>query len=342
MKLRQDQLNDHLQRQLASCYLISGDEPLLVMEASDAVRQMARQQGFEERHLFHAEAGFDWNQVREEANALSLFASRRIIEVRINNAKPSDKGACLEEIASQLNPDTLLLVICPRLDARLQKTKWVKALDKAGVTLPIWPIERNQYPGWLKRRLQQAGCQINPEALSLLAQQTEGNLLAAVQEIEKLKMLGVDTISADIVGKVIGDQSRYDAFGFADACLLGQTADAIRMLNHLQAEGVDAIMVLGAILRKIRQLLALHGLSGQSLSAELKKQNIWPKQQAPIKAALQRLTLSQLQHALILARQTDSAVKGSGDDPWRLLADLALLVVGQPLASTQALDQFGC
>lgn len=338
MKLRQDQLGDHLQRQLASAYLVSGDEPLLVMEACDAIRQAARQQGFDERHLFHAEAGFDWNQVREEANALSLFASRRLIEIRIPNAKPSDKGAALEAIAPALTGDTLLLIVCPRLDPRVQKTKWVKAIDAVGVSLPIWPIERHQYPGWLKRRLQQAGCQIQPAALALLAQQTEGNLLAAVQEIEKLRMLDVSEITEEIAQKVVGDQARYDAFGLADACLLGQVSDSVRMLNHLRAEGVDAILILGAVLRKLRQLLALHGLSGQALSAALKKQNIWPKQQAPIKSALQRLQPSDLQQAIYIAQQADAAVKGSGDDPWLLLTDLTLLIAGQPLASTQKLE----
>ena len=266
MKIRQDQLSATLSKELAPVYLISGDDPLLIMEASDDIRAAARKAGIDERDLFHAEGSFDWNHLRDEASAMSLFASRRVLEVRIPNGKPSDKGEALLALINNPNPDNLLLIVCPRLDSSMQRAAWVKAAEKQGVWLPLWPIERNDYPGWLKRRLQQAGLQIEPAALALLAQQTEGNLLAAVQEIEKLRLLGTQSISEDLIQQAIGDSSRFDAFGLADACLLGQLAEAVRILNHLQAEGVEAIMILGALLRKIRQLLALKPLSGQQLS----------------------------------------------------------------------------
>lgn len=331
MKLRQDQLVSHLQKGLSNTYLVSGDEPLLVMEACDAIRAKARSEGIEERYLFHAEAGFDWNLVREEANALSLFASRKIIEVRIPNAKPSDKGASIEAIATLCDQNTVLLIVCPRLDVKTQKTKWVKALDQSGILLPIWPIERQQYPGWLKRRTQQAGLQLEPSALSLLAAQTEGNLLAAVQEIEKLKLMGLSNISEDNIRESIGDHARFDAFSLADTCLLGQTQDAVRMLSHLLAEGIEPIMILGALLRKTRQLISLNGLSGQSLSEAFKRNGIWPKQQPPFKSALQRLNENELHKAISLAARIDASVKGSGDDTRLLLSELVLLLCGQKL-----------
>ncbi|ASP38643.1 DNA polymerase III subunit delta [Bacterioplanes sanyensis] len=329
MKLRQDQLQEHLKKGLAACYLVSGDDPLLLMEACDAIRAAARQQGIEERELFHAEAGFDWATLRDEANAMSLFASRRVLEVRISNGKPSDKGTTLQALAEHPNPDNLLLVVMPRLDAKAQRTGWFKALDKAGVFLPIWPIERSQYNGWLQRRLHSAGLHAEPAALAALAQQTEGNLLAAVQEIEKLRLLGESNISEELINDAIGDSSRFDAFGLADACLQGDLAHSSRMLSHLHSEGVDAILILGALNRKIRQLIALHGLSGQQLSAAFKQQNIWPRQQTPYKKALQRLSMTQLYDALRLSEKTDSAIKGSGDNPWLLLSELvAGLCVG--------------
>lgn len=334
MKLRQDQLQDHLNKGLANCYLVSGDDPLLVMEACDAIRAKARQQGIEERQLFHAEAGFDWIALREEANAMSLFASRRVLEVRVGNGKPSDKGASLQALAEHPNPDNLLLVVMPRLDAKTQRTSWFKALDQAGVFLPIWPIERAQYSGWLQRRLHAAGLHADPGALAALAQQTEGNLLAAVQEIEKLRLLGTTQITEETIIDAIGDSSRFDAFGLADACLEGNLAHSCRMLAHLHSEGVDAIMIVGALNRKIRQLISLHGQSGQQLSAAFKQQNVWPRQQGPYKKALQRLTLRQLYDALRLSNKTDSAIKGSGDDPWLLLSELvSLLCIGVVVGS---------
>ncbi|UTW48981.1 DNA polymerase III subunit delta [Bacterioplanoides sp. SCSIO 12839] len=334
MKIRQDQLTATLQKGLAPCYLVSGDEPLLVMEACDQIRMAARQAGIEDRELFHTEAGFDWNHLREEANAMSLFASRRILEVRIPNGKPSDKGNALQDLVKQPNPDNLLLIICPRIDAATQRTAWFKAVDKAGVFLPVWPIERNQYPGWLKRRLQVAGLQAEPAAIAALAHQTEGNLLAAVQEVEKLRLLGASTITEEMINDAIGDSSRFDAFSLADACLLGKQAEASRILSHLRGEGVEPIMILGALTRKVRQLISLKNTSGQQLSEAFKKNNIWPKQQPPYKKALQQLSISDLHSALQKATDIDNAVKGSGEDPWLLLSELTLLLTNVKLPTS--------
>ncbi|MEC7547459.1 MAG: DNA polymerase III subunit delta [Thalassolituus sp.] len=330
MKLRQDQLSPHLAKTLAPCYLISGDDPLLVMEACDEIRAAVRQAGIDERELFHAEAGFEWRHLREEASAMSLFASRRLLELRIPNGKPSDKGETVKELAEHPSPDNILLIICPRLDAKTQKTAWYKAIEKHGVVVPIWPMERNQYPGWLKRRLQMAGLQADPAAVSALAHQTEGNLLAAVQEIEKLRMLGESTITEDVIMQSAGDSSRFDAFGLADACLMGKIGEANRMLSHLKSEGHEPIMVLGAMTRKIRQLIALKPCEGaQALSEGFRSQGVWPRQQGPYKAALQRLSMKDLHRALATAADADLAAKGSGEDPWLKMAQIVIILSGQ-------------
>lgn len=334
MKLRQDQLYEHLQKNIASSYLVYGDDPLLVMEACDQIRSSARSQGIEEREIFHAEGHFDWLGLREEANAMSLFASRRILEVRLPSGKASDKGDALEHLISQPNPDNLLLVVCPRLDAAAQRTRWFKAMEKHGVVLPIWPIERNQYPNWLKRRLQQAGLQAEPAAIALLAQQTEGNLLAAVQEIEKLRLLGIALIDEECMQQATHDSARYDAFALADACLLGHLAEASRILSHLQAEGVEAILILGALNRKIRQLIGFHGLSNAGLAEAFKKQGVWPKQQPPFRHALQRLNEQQLHGALQCANRVDQAIKGNGHSPWLQLSQLVIVLTGVTLPTS--------
>lgn len=331
MKLRLDQLDAQLQRPLSVVYLVSGDEPLLVMEACDRIRAAAVQQGFDERQLFHAESGFDWNGLREEANALSLFASRRLLEVRIPNGKPSDKGDCLKALVSTPNPDNLLLIVCPKLDNKIQKTSWYKAIDKAGVLIAVWPIERNQYPGWIRQRFQQAGLQADSEAVNYLAHQTEGNLLSAVQEIEKLRISGNNPICLELLQSSTEDQSRFDAFAFADACLAGDTETALRVLNHLKAEGLPPLSILGAVTLKLRQLCNLTGLQGDSLSQAFKQANIWPKQQSLYRKTIQRVPESTLLKALKLSESTDRAAKGSGDDPWRLLGELAVLISDKEL-----------
>jgi DNA polymerase-3 subunit delta len=328
MKLKTEQLGAHLQKQLAPFYIISGDEPLLVQETCDQIRIATKKHGIEERELLHAETGFDWTDLLDQVNAMSLFASRRLIELRIPNGKPSDKGKALLEVTANPNPDNVILIVTPRLDAATQKTKWFKALEAAGVFIAIWPIDRNQLPGWLQRRIQAAGMSASQDAVALFAQRIEGNLLAGVQEIEKMRMMGTQQISIELIEEATADSARYDAFTFADSCLLGNVGDAMRILGHLRAEGHEAIMILGAIVRKIRQLISLQAYGPQRLTEGFKSQNIWPKQQPPFKSALSRLKQADLFECLQTAEQTDRAIKGDGNDPWLLLSRITELLTG--------------
>jgi DNA polymerase-3 subunit delta len=259
---------------------------------------------------------------------MSLFASRRLIEVRIPNGKPSDKGKALLEVTVNPNPDNVVLIVTPRLDPATQKTKWFKALEAAGVFIAIWPIDRNQLPGWLQRRIQAVGMSASQDAVALFAQRIEGNLLAGVQEIEKMRMMGTQQISVELIEEATADSARYDAFTFADSCLLGNVGDAMRILSHLKAEGHEAIMILGALVRKIRQLISLQAYGPQHLTEGFKSQNIWPKQQPPFKSALARLRQTELFECLQTAEQTDRAIKGDGNDPWLLLSRLTELLTG--------------
>lgn len=334
MKLRQDQLAQHLSQGLAPFYLVSGDEPLLVQEACDAILNTAKAHGANDKETFHADAGFSWADLHNEASALSLFASKRVLIVRIANGKPSDKGETLMQLAQTPAPDTTVLVVLPKLDSRVQSSKWFKTLEKHGVFIQVWPIERNQFAGWLKHRLQQAGLQIEPAALALLAQQTEGNLLAGVQEIEKFKLSGITALTEADVSDAIGDNARYDAFELANACLLGKLSDACRVLTHLQHEGAEPLLILGALTRNIRQLISLSQYPPAQLENGFKAQRIWPRQQKVYRAALKRLTPTQLHRTLQQAEAIDAAAKGSGDDAWRLLSELVVaLAHGELFAS---------
>ena len=218
MKLRADQLKDHVKKPLQPIYIISGDVPLLVQEATDAIRQAARQQGFTERELLHQEAGFDWNYVIESASSMSLFGDKKILELRLGNQKPNDAGKkVLTQYSENPSPDTLLLVITDKLDSAVQRAKWFKSLEAAAVWIQIWPVDAKQLPQWIQRRMMQSGLTPQQEAVSLIAERVEGNLLAASQEIEKLRLLyGETSIDVTMVQDAVADSARFDVFSLVD------------------------------------------------------------------------------------------------------------------------------
>ncbi|MDM3870678.1 DNA polymerase III subunit delta [Porticoccus sp. W117] len=334
MKIKPEQLSRHLQ-QLAPVYLVYGEEPLLVQEACDAIRTAARAQGFNERELFHGEAGFDWNQLLTEANSLSLFADKKILELRIPTGKPGDKGSkAIQEYCQNASPDNLLLVIAPKLDAATQRGKWFKALESTGVAVQTWPVPANQLPRWIGQRLQQAGIKANNQAIEILADRVEGNLLAAVQEIEKLKLLVSDAeVDATTMSTVVADSARYNVFTLVDKILLGDAQSTARTLRGLREEGSEPPVILWALSREIRILLKASDAhrNGEPLERALKNAGVWDKRQPLYKQALRRLQGPQLRAMLRLCRNTDQAIKGLGrDDPWQNLTELVLNLSGTP------------
>ena len=253
MKLAPAQLNKHLQGALAPVYVVSGDDPLLCQEAADAIRNAARQQGFDERQVFSADANFDWGTLLQAGASLSLFAQRRLLELRLPSGKPGDKGAAaLMEYCANPAEDTLLLVSLPKLDGSAQKTKWGKALIEGAHCqfIQIWPVDVHQLPQWINQRLQQAGLSAQRDAVDLIAARVEGNLLAAAQEIEKLKLLAEgNQITVETVQAAVADSARFDVFGLVDAMLNGEAAHALRMLEGLRGEGVEPPVILWALAR---------------------------------------------------------------------------------------------
>ncbi len=340
MKLNPAQLGKHLQGALAPVYVVSGDEPLLCQEACDAIRQAARQQGFSERQVLHAEAGFDWGQLYEAGASLSLFAEKRLIELRIANGKPGDKGAsALLDYLQRPAEDTLLLISLPKLDGSTQKSKWAKALIDGPHSqfLQIWPVDSSQLPGWIRQRLAQAGLAASPEALELISARVEGNLLAAAQEIEKLKLLADgQQVDVDTVQASVADSARFDVFGLTDAVLNGQAGHALRMLQGLRGEGVEALFILAMLVRELRQLASLAEQHAQGVSLEKAfasaRPPIWDKRKPLYSKALQRSPGNYWRPLLSLAQQIDAQAKGQAPgDAWQSLASLCLQMAGQKL-----------
>ena len=339
-KLRPEQLAAALSKQLAPIYLVSGDEPLLIQETCDSIRAAARKAGFMERDLYHCDNHFDWGQVLASANSLSLFADKKIIELRMPTGKPGDKGTkVLVEYAQSPNTDNLLLVITDKLDSSTQKSKWATALETQGIHIPHWPVTAENLPHWISNRLKQAGLRAEPAAIDVLASRIEGNLLAAVQEIEKLKLLATDNlVSFELMSSVVADSARYDVFGLSDKALHGDARGAVKTLQGLRTEGTEPIAILWALTRDIRSLVQISQMTAQGKNFDwaAKQSGVWDKKQPLFRSALQRLKPAHLQQLLRKANGIDKAVKGMRHaDAWDELLDLTLNIAGvQSLSAT--------
>lgn len=327
MKIQANQLQSQLQKNLASCYLVTGDEHLLVAEALDSIRGAARQQGFTSRDLHVAVTGFDWSVLRDSTSNLSLFAERRIVELRLPTGKPGRAGSqAIVDLIEQLGPDLMLIVVTPKLDRSGQSSKWVKALDAAGVNLTIWPIGLRELPGWISQRMRSVGLQPDRDAVTMIADRVEGNLLAAGQEIEKLRLLhGEGKVSADDVSSAVANSSRFDVFKLVDAALGGDTKRAIKVLAGLREEGVEPVIIVWALTRELRTLASLADLlaNGADLANGMQKVGVWRNRQALVRSCVARHQPRDFHHLLKSTVAADQAAKGQlRADPWQVITSI--------------------
>lgn len=333
MKIAPEKLKNHLVKKLFPVYVISGDEPLLSQELADQVRLVARQNGFSSRDVFRCDNHFDWDQLHNENNALSLFSEKKIIELHLATSKPGDKGSkALQALCSNPNPDNLILVILPKIDKSAEKSKWMRALESSGVHSQVWPIKSEQMPRWIKQRLLQSGIDASKEAVEILSERVEGNLLAAVQEIEKLTLLAInDTVDATIMSSVVANSARYNLFEFIDKILLGDSQSAARSLRGLKNEGTDALPLLWAITRELRILVKASDeiVKGAQQDRALKSAGVWDKRIPIFRQALKRCSAPHLRMLLYQASAIDRAIKGMRKaDIWEELTTLVLSLSG--------------
>ncbi|MEN8204880.1 MAG: DNA polymerase III subunit delta [Pseudomonadota bacterium] len=346
MQLKPEQVDTHLRKQLAPIYFISGDEPLRVMEAADAVRAAARGQGYDERDVLAVQAGFDWDSLMSEAGNLSLFSQRRVLDLRLPTGKPGAEGSkALRAYADNPPDDTLLLVTAGKLDPAARKSKWVQALDKAGVVVFVWPLKGQEFNAWVAQRMRQRGLKPTPDAVTLLSERVEGNLLACVQEIEKLYLLqGEGEVDAEAIIALVADNARYDVFGLLDSILSGEAARSVHMLQGLRAEGLVPQIVIWALSRELRQLTAMATAvaAGQPVQAVLSQYRVWPAERKSIVAkALRRLSVAQCATLLQHCARVDRVSKGQGaGNAWDELLQLILNMAGnQALPDTARLER---
>ena len=330
MRLYPEKLADHLQQKLLPVYLVSGDEPLLLQECCDQIRQKARAENCNEREIIEGGASnFNWQDILHSASNMSLFADRKLIELRLPSGKPGAEGSkALCEYLDIASGDDVLLIVSGKIDKQSTNSKWYKALDKAGVTVQVWPVDAKDLPRWLQQRVRNAGMSIDDDALRLLCERMEGNLLAAVQEVEKLKLLAAGSkITMQTVTEAVSDNARYNLFDMADNALKGNASVSLRMLYGLRAEGTEPPVVLWALVREIRTLYEaqLDCDSGQSTQQALSSRRVWQNRMPLMQAALARHNTHSLSLLLEQAARADGSIKGFADGkPWDNLSRLVM------------------
>ncbi len=330
MKLQLNQLSSHLSNNLAPCYLVTGDEHLLVDEALDAIRAAARDQGFTSREVHVAAAtGFDWQKLGAAGANLSLFAERRIVEVRLPTGKPGRTGSqAIADFVEQLSPDLMLIVVTPKLDRNNANAKWVKALAAAGAHLTIWPVGVRELPGWIGDRMRSAGLKPSREAVAMIADRVEGNLLAASQEIEKLRLLlGEGEVSDADVSRAVANSSRFDVYKLADAALAGDARRAVRILAGLREEGVEPVLVMWSLTKELRALARVSDIVrvDRDLAGAMRKAGVWNTRQPLVRSCIARHGRDDFYQLLKAAGRADAASKGQGPgDAWQMAADILL------------------
>ena len=341
MRLRPEELSKQLQKQLLPVYVVSGDEPLLVQEACDLIRQHARQQGCTEREVIDASPkNFDWQEILASATSMSLFSERKLVEIRLPSGKPGAAGSkALCTYVDIAGPDDVLLLIAGKIDKQSMNSKWVKTLDKKGAVMQLWPIGARELPRWLQQRVANADMSIDPDALQLLSDRVEGNLLAAVQEVEKLKLLSYNSnISAKDVTEAVSDNARYNLFEMVDSALRGDTTASLRMLHGLRAEGTESAVVLWAITREIHTLQQVQGArkKGQSMQQALRDLRVWNNRMQLVQGACERHNHAALANIVDLAAKADGSIKGFADGkPWDNLESLILALSSSATTTAQ-------
>ena len=327
MKITLDRFASQLRSELAGVYLFSGDEPLRLAECADAVRARAREAGFTARDVHFIERAGDWSAVRSGAANLSLFAERRVVEIRLPSGKAGvEGGRVLGEIIASRSADTLYLILTGRLDGQTQRAEWVQAADQQGVWVPIYDVDVAQLPDWIVARGKSLGLEIAADAAQLLAERVEGNLLAAHQELQQLQLLaGRERVDAAMVEGVVADSARFDVFKLGEAVLSGQAARALRILGGLRAEGIDATLALWSLRRELHNLWNTRNTDHRPSGAA----RPWVRQSAALDRARGRAHKTPFARLAARAARADRMIKGRMDgEPWMELALLAVEFCG--------------
>ena len=330
MKIKPIELAQALTKKIPTYIWVSGNEETLLLESSKVARDYLRTAGFTQREVFFIDNSFDWTQFYNAADNLSLFSEKKILELRFSSAKFDEriKSALSENIKYQ-DPNVIFLLTSPRVEAQVLKTKWYTSIESTGLLVQIWPFKKDEFYAWLKTSLTRHNIKFTKEAVLVLAERVEGNLLAASQEIQKLSLLNdsdQDFIcDEEVVLNSVKSNSQYSVYATVDSALEGASTRSQLMLHKLQAEGIPPLLIVNALVRELRALLPMLDLcaKGASISSAMETANVWRSRQKVIRPALTRLTPSRIWLLLEKAKIIDHAIKGiNSRDPWTQLSFL--------------------
>lgn len=336
MKLHQQQLSQHLSKSLAPIYLLMGDEIVLANEALDLLRKAAEQQAYAEKISFVVTQHFDWGQLQEAAQSLSLLSQKQIIELQLPTGKPGTQGSkALMSYASAPSPDKLLLIRSCKLDQASQKSKWFSVIEKVGVVIVIASLDPSQLKIWLQQHLSAAKLKVDQEGLQCLIDRTEGNLLAAKQAIIHLSLLyGEATLTTQQIATTVSNNYQFSIYECVDSALLGQADRAYKMMLHLQQSGLEPTLMLWALTREIKLLASMAWAiqNGQTIGAVMQAHRVWDKRKPIISHALNQHATPALEELIIQAQAIDCTIKGARKgNVWQSLQQLLLALSGKPI-----------
>jgi len=334
MRLSTTQLPPALARGLAPIYVVAGEEPLLMQEALDAIRSKARDQGYSEREVLDAERGFDWQRLVDSCNAMSLFASLRIVELRLAQLPDAAGSQVLMQLAKAPPRDVLLLISAGKIEWRTRSGGWYAAVESVGAAIYAEVLKPQEFPGWLSARLRAAGLDAEPDALRRIADRTEGNLLAAQQEIAKLALLhGAGArLSVDDVEAAVADSAHFEVFGWLNKVLAGDSRGAVRGLTAMRGEGIEPLAILGTLAFALRELAkaAGHYARTRNAAASVEGLRIVKASQPAYARAVERVSVNQVLGWIRRCGQIDRLAKSTGGQTqaWEELLTLVLSASG--------------
>lgn len=335
MKVYPEKLAARLKQGTDPLYIVSGDEPLLVQESCDLIRHALRRSGYSERQLFHVGAKFDWQEVLFNANSMSLFSEQKLLEIRHPGKLDKTAIDALKTYVADIPADTAMLLVLPKLDKKTETTAWFKALDKVGVHVAIWPVAVEQLPKWIAARFVAAGLKPSNDAVTAMVDRIEGNLLAAMQEIERLKLIiEGDTIDAEQVLEGVADSARYSVFALIDAAVSQDPVRTLKVIQGNRDEGAEMGYIVAMLGRELRTLINISRSveQGQRVDTVMQSHYVFANRRALVAkciAARPRRVLESVQRQV---SQLDKLNKGIGvGNSWDLLTRLMLELAGKPV-----------
>ena len=342
MRITIDQLAQQLQKQTPKILLLNGNETLLVEEALDGIRAHFKEQRFLERLSYSIDPSFNWNELTDSGQNMSLFSESRLVEIRMPSAKPGVKGAkFFTELTEKLafgDVDDAYLIITDGLTKQQRSAKWLGLIESSGLVVDVFDVKAEQLPQWLKQRFQARALRVEAGVIEILAGATEGNLLAAGQIIDQLQVLATDgAVPLSLLEQTLEDQSRFSVYNFVDSCLLGLLSDCIHRLERIRAEDDNAVLLVWSLAKEARELLRMAQAieTGTPMPAVMKQYRVWSTRQRFVSAALNRLTVTDLTDILVMIADLDALAKGQRyGDVWLEIEKLSLRFCGVASQST--------